>query len=126
MTVYLVDDSSFINLVCRQSLTKAGFTVVGESYDGEDAVLKVSQLQPSVVIMDVALPKKNGLDAAAEILSSHPDIKIIAVSALEEEWVGKRASAAGCSAFLQKPFTAEEFVSLVQKVAGAPEELKYG
>jgi len=126
LNIYLIDDSSFINLVCRQALSKSGHKILGESYDGEDGVKSVLAMKPDLVIMDIALPKKNGIEATIEILKSQPDLKIIAISALEEEWVEERVRAAGCIDFLKKPFTAEELVDKVTHVLGNEEELKYG
>ncbi|NQZ18259.1 MAG: response regulator [Bdellovibrionales bacterium] len=54
MKVLIVDDSSFITLFCRQALLKEGYEVVGEAYDGEEAVEKAFQLKPHLVLMDIA------------------------------------------------------------------------
>ena len=126
MKVYLIDDSSFINLVCRQALTKAGHEVIGESYDGEDGIKQVCEKKPDVVIMDVALPKKNGLEATEAILEEHPGIKIIAISALDDSWVEEKAHEAGCVSFLRKPFNAMDLVTHVENAFGHQKEVKYG
>lgn len=126
MKILLVDDSSFINLVCRQTLEKQGHQIVGEAYDGEEAVVLAAQRQPDLVIMDIALPKKNGLQATQEILAANPEIKVLAISAIEEDWVKDKALAAGCYDFLEKPFESATLIDKINSVKSDSEELKYG
>ena len=54
--------------------------VIGEAWDGEEAVAAVEQLRPRVVVMDINMPKKNGIDATVEIKARHPDIEVIGLS----------------------------------------------
>ena len=126
MKILIVDDSSFVNLVCRQALERSGYQVVGEAFDGVAAVELANELQPEVILMDIALPKKNGLEATTEILTSHPQIKIIAMSALDEIWVNEKTKEVGCVSFLAKPFTSVDLIKFVEEAATYKEKLKYG
>ena len=126
MDIFIVDDSSFIILICRQALLKAGYNVVGEAFDGEEAVKQIIEKQPSLVLMDIALPKKNGLEVTKEVMEELPGLKVIALSALEDDWVAEKAHEAGCISFLRKPFKAIELIEQVQNAIGEGEELKYG
>lgn len=126
MKILIVDDSPFMILVCRQTLEKAGYTVVGEAFDGEEAIEKAEIFEPHLVIMDIALPKVNGFEAAKVILNSLPETKILVISAIDEEWVQERSVAAGCTDFLAKPFGAAELIERVQRLADSTEGLKYG
>lgn len=126
MKVLVVDDSSFIHLVCRQVLEKAGHEVVGQAYDGEEAIEKAQVTLPELIIMDIAMPKKNGLEATEAILEFLPTTKVIAVSAIDEDWLKEKADQVGCFAFLPKPFENKVLLGLVDKAADDEEELKYG
>lgn len=126
MKVLIVDDSSFIVLVCRQTLEKSGYQVVGEAYDGEDAVEKAMAFKPDLVIMDIALPKKNGFEATKEIQARLPKTKILAVSAVDEDMIKEQAISAGCFDFLSKPFESVELLDKIERIKSASGELKYG
>lgn len=126
MKILIVDDSSFIVLICRQALEKSGFNVVGEAYDGHSAVKKAQELKPDVVIMDIALPGKNGFEATELIHEFLPKAKVLAISALDEEWMREKAIQAGCVDFLEKPFEAIELIDRIEKLRDAMGELKYG
>lgn len=126
MKVLIVDDSSFIILFCRQALEKSGFDVVGEAYDGCEAVELAEKLKPDVIIMDIAMPKKNGFEATENILAIHPKTKILAVSALDEDWIREKALQVGCFDFLAKPFEALQLIDRVQSLVEESGGLKYG
>lgn len=126
MKILIVDDSSFMTLICKQTLEKAGFEVVGEAYDGLEAVEKAQKLTPDLVIMDIALPKKNGFEATQLILESAPGTKVLAISAVEEEWVREKALKAGCSDFLAKPFETTHLLEIINGLKNNVGELKYG
>lgn len=126
MRVLIVDDSSFIILFCRLALTKAGYEVVGEAYDGEEAVEKALELKPNLILMDIALPKKNGFEAAQEIINKLPRTKVIAISALEESWLSEKCEQSGCDSFIPKPFDAKTLIEHIKSALGEDEELMYG
>lgn len=126
MKVLIVDDSSFITLFCRQALQKAGYEVVGEAYDGEAGIQMALQHKPQLILMDIALPKKNGFEASKIIMEKLPRTKIIAISALEEDWVGERYKQSGCVSFLAKPFDVNTLMENIQKIFDPDGELMYG
>lgn len=126
MNILIVDDSSFIVLVCKKALEKAGHQIVGEAYDGREAVKKALDLKPQLILMDIALPRKNGLEATELILKQLPGTKILAISAIEEDWVNEKAIKAGCAGFLAKPFETEQLLASIAELTTESEELKYG
>ena len=128
MRILVVDDSSFICLICRQILEKNGFEVVNEAYDGIKAVEMARQDQPDLIIMDLALPLQSGLEASRRILTHRPDTLILAISAVDEQWAQDEASEAGCFAFLGKPFDSKQLLSYIEKAKQIKNggELKYG
>jgi two-component system chemotaxis response regulator CheY len=125
MKVMIVDDSSFIVLVCRHALEKAGYDVVGEAYDGIDAVQMAQDEKPDFIIMDMALPRMSGIEATELIKQFLPEVKILAVSAIDETWLVEKSKRVGCFDFLAKPFEAKELIAIVESQK-PEEELKYG
>ncbi len=102
--ILVVDDAAFIREVLSQIAKKAGFEVVGEAEDGEEAVRLASELMPDLIIMDIVMPKKSGIQAAKEIHEKHPAIKIVACSTEGQETMVVKALEAGCCDFMTKPF----------------------
>ncbi len=126
MKVLIVDDSSFVILVCRQALEKSGYEVVGEAYDGVSAVEMAESSQPDFVIMDIALPRKNGFEATQMIQEILPKVKVLAVSAIDEDWVRDKAIESGCFDFLPKPFDTIALISRLDEMKDSLGDLKYG
>ncbi|MCB0377151.1 MAG: response regulator [Bdellovibrionales bacterium] len=126
MKVMIVDDSSFIMLVCKQALTAGGHEVVGEAFDGEEAISLAKTCDPDIILMDIALPKKNGLEATAEILKYTPHVKVIAISALDEPWVKEKTQQVGCFSFLAKPFDAKALLQAIADTVTSEGDVRYG
>ncbi len=103
--VLIADDMEFYRDAMRGILSSGGFTVVGEADNGEKAVSLVKELRPSIVILDIVMPIKNGLEAAAEIKALPKAPKVVICSSLVEEELRKEAQAAGAEAYITKPFT---------------------
>ena len=120
--ILLADDHQLVRQGLRSLLEKqADFKVVGEAEDGLSALKKARELLPDVVIMDVAMPKLNGIEAAREILDVSPEIKVIALSMHAEGCFVVEMLRAGASAYLLKDSAYEELVqaikaSLVNKI----------
>ena len=111
MRVLICDDAGFIRELIKSALATlhifGGFDVVGEAASGPEALELAAQLQPDLIFMDLVLPGMNGLQTTAEILSEVSDVKIIAMSSLNEEWIFEKSLLAGCVSFLPKPFERE-------------------
>ena len=85
MRIILADDSQYIRTAYRRVLeTQSHFEVVGVAEDGEEAVQKAKELQPDVAVLDVRMPKLNGIDAAHQILEDNPDVAIVVISAYDD------------------------------------------
>jgi two-component system, chemotaxis family, chemotaxis protein CheY len=76
-TILVVDDNPTVRRLIREQLEASGLRVCGEAVDGVDAIEKVQVLSPDLIILDVAMPRMNGLDAAREISKIRPDVTII-------------------------------------------------
>ena len=71
MTVLIVDDAAFMRTVLRNMLQQMGHTVVGEAFNGHDAIKKAKELKPDVITMDIVMPSMDGIEAVKEILKSY-------------------------------------------------------
>lgn len=110
----IVDDAPFIREALRIIAQKAGFDFVGEATNGQEAVDVCSQKNPDVVIMDLVMPKMNGIDATKEILKKNSKIKIIACSTESQDAMLIEAVQAGCVGFITKPFDAAKVQKAIE------------
>ena len=101
--ILLVDDVEKIRASLRFMLaTYPHFEIVGEASDGEEAVLAVAQLKPSVVVMDINMPRLNGIEATAWISRTYPHVVVVGVSAIATEDTCQLMKAAGTAAVISK------------------------
>jgi two-component system response regulator NreC len=116
--ILLADDHGIVRQGTRSLLEKeTDFEVVGEAEDGRAAVELASALQPTIVVMDIAMPQLNGLDAAAQIARRQPEVGIIILSMHEEEDYLVRALSAGVRGYLLKDTAQIDLVRAVRSVA---------
>jgi DNA-binding NarL/FixJ family response regulator len=90
--------------------------VVGSAANGEEAVLAAAELKPDVVLIDIQMPVKNGIEASKEILKSLPDTKIVVLTMLDESMNIKRMLEAGVHGYLLKTTDKDELLSVIHKV----------
>ena len=101
--VLLADDHALVRVGIRSLLsTIAGFDVVGEAGTGHEAVELADQLRPHVVLMDIAMPGINGLDATARLVERHPEVRVIILSMHASEEYALQALRAGAAGYLLK------------------------
>jgi two-component system, chemotaxis family, chemotaxis protein CheY len=113
----IIDDAPFIREAVRVIAGNAGIEFVGEASDGVEAIDLVMKKNPDVVLMDMVLPKKNGIEATKEILALRPGTKIVACSTEGQEAMLVRAIDAGCVNFISKPFKSEDLVKALLAAA---------
>ena len=114
----VVDDHPIVRNGLREALEGSGrFEVVGLAGDGEEAVRIVEELKPEVIVMDVIMPNKDGIDACREIMELLPDTRVMMLTASTEEDAVIEAMAAGATGYLQKYSRPEELVEAVLDVA---------
>ena len=116
-TVLVVDDFDDTRKLMRLWLEKLGYRVL-EAENGVDAVETARREVPGLIIMDIEMPKLNGLEATQRIRAQEPlrDLPIIAVSAYGAEQFRARALAAGCTEYVSTPFDPGELKSLIEKL----------
>lgn len=116
--VLIADDHGIVRQGTRSLLEKeSDIEVVGEAEDGRTAVEMTEALRPEVVVLDIAMPQLNGLDAAAQIVRRHPDVGVIILSMHEEEDYLVRALSAGVRGYLLKDTAQIDLVRAVRSVA---------
>ena len=101
--ILLVDDVEKVRESLRALLaTDPHFDIVGEACDGEEAVRAVAQLKPSVVVMDINMPRLTGIEATAWIRRTYPHVVVVGVSALATEYTCQLMKAAGATTVISK------------------------
>ena len=116
INVLIADDLKFIKLVLRELLEKAGFRVVGEASNGEEAVELYQDKRPDVVLMDITMPKMDGLAALKQILKFDPQAKVIMCSALGQQNLIAQALQLGAKDFIVKPFREERVIAAIKAI----------
>ena len=116
--VLIADDHSIVRMGLVSLLgTAKNIHVVGEAVDGADAVRKTLKLKPDIVIMDLVMPRKDGIAATEEIHSAAPDIKILILTTFGTSDDIARALKAGATGAIMKSATNRELLSAIQTVA---------
>ena len=116
--VMIVDDHEIMRDGLRELLHQSGdFDVVGEAADGEAAVRIAQELRPDVIVMDVMMPIKDGIDASREITETLPDTRVLILTAATEEDAALEALAAGATGYLQKYSGKKELLRTLRDVA---------
>jgi len=102
-TVLICDDSLFARTMTRKMLGQAGYDVIGEAEDGDEAVKLYRELQPELLVIDLVMPRCGGADAIRQIRAEKPAAKIVVCSAMGQEGLVREALDAGASGFVTKP-----------------------
>ncbi len=118
ITILLADD----HVVVRQGLcallqADPLFSIVGEAQTGREAVEQARALQPDIILMDIAMPVLNGMEATRRILAANPAAKVVILSAHSEDEYLERMMTAGVSGFLEKQSSAEILTRAIREVA---------
>jgi two-component system, NarL family, response regulator NreC len=113
----LADDHALVRQSLKTLLEEEGFQVVGEASDGQSALEQARALEPDIVVMDIGMPTRNGLDAARAIRLSCPETKIIVVTQHEEEGFIAAAVEAGVKGYILKSQTATELINAIRQVS---------
>ena len=117
--VMIVDDHAIVREGIAEVLEQSGeYEVVGQAGDGEEAVVKAQKLKPDVVIMDIVMPSKDGIEACREISSALPETRVMMLTASNRDSAIVQAVNAGATGYLQKFSGKEMLLSTVREVAG--------
>ena len=115
--VLIVDDQRLFAEAIQVTLRGVGADVVGVATNGEEALDGVREHRPDVVLLDIGLPDQSGIAVGRRILDEHPDTKVVALTALEDEQVVKEALRVGFDGFLSKDIHVDRFGRAIHAVA---------
>jgi DNA-binding NarL/FixJ family response regulator len=117
MRVLIADDHPLFRDGLHSLLEARGIEVVGEARNGRDAVDQTKRLQPDVVLMDLNMPELDGLEATRLISAQHPDVKVVVLTASEDDANLFEAIKSGAQGYLFKNLSSDEFFRLLEGVA---------
>ena len=120
--ILIAEDETIIRLDLRDLLERAGFDVCAEARDGEEAVALARSERPDVALLDVKMPRLDGIEAARRILDERP-IPIVMVTAYGEEELVSRAVEAGVFGYLVKPFKEADLLPAIRAARARHDEL---
>jgi len=115
VNVLIVDDLAFIKIVLRDIIEKAGFRVVGEASNGDQAITMYEDTRPDVVLMDITMPGMDGLTALRRIREIDDAARVIICSALGQQQLIVQAIQLGAKDFIVKPFQPRRVVAALKK-----------
>jgi response regulator NasT len=121
--VLIAEDETLIRLDLRGLLEAAGFEVCAEARDGEEAVELARETEPDVALLDVKMPRLDGIEAARRMLEERP-LPIVMVTAYGERELVSRAVEAGVFGYLVKPFRETDLLPAIATATARHEELR--
>jgi two-component system, response regulator PdtaR len=120
--ILIAEDETIIRLDLRDLLERSGFEVCAEAHDGEEAVALARETEPDLALLDVKMPKLDGIETARRILDERP-IPIVMVTAYGERELVARAVEAGVFGYLVKPFRETDLLPAIATARARHDEL---
>ena len=116
--ILLVDDEEEVRTSIIQKIdwVKTGFTVVGDAENGEDALEKIEQMEPDVVLTDIRMPYMDGLQLAERLRRDKPSVKVVIFSGFDDFEYAKKAIKLNIIEYILKPVNAEELTGILKKI----------
>lgn len=115
--VLIVDDHTLFRQGLRKLLEAyAGVQVIGEASNGKEAIAKVDEISPDLVLMDIKMPRMDGIEAIRFIKKKHPELNILALSMYEDAEYVLKAVNAGANGYMQKNISADRLVDAIQQL----------
>ena len=121
LRVVVAEDEGLIRMDVVATLEEAGYKVVGEGADGEEAIKLATELEPDLVVMDIKMPKLDGISAAEKI--AELKIPVVLLTAFSQTDLVARAAEAGAMAYVTKPFKPSDLLPAIQIALSRHEEL---
>ena len=113
--ILIVDDLAFIKFLIRAPLAEIGTESGGEASNGFEAVEMYMRLKPDIVLMDITMPRMDGIQALSKIMALDTNAKVIMCSALGQQRLIIQAIQLGAKDFIVKPFKPERIVGAIKK-----------
>ncbi len=115
--VVIADDHPIVREGLKQLLASPEFSVVGEACDGQEVMQRVRELDFDVLLLDMSMPKKSGVELIKQIKSEKPKLRVLVLTMHEEQQYAIRAIKAGASGYLTKESASAQLISAIRKVA---------
>ncbi|MDH5382735.1 MAG: response regulator [Cyclobacteriaceae bacterium] len=115
-TVLIVDDSLYMRTIIKDALVAAGYNVVGEAANGEEAIDQAFDLQPDIITLDNILPDMIGTDILRVYKEEGLPADVIMISAVGQESVINEGMSLGARHYIVKPFTSEQLIQAVESL----------
>ncbi len=117
-TILVVDDSKFLNEHIKRIVEQENYQVVGQAFDGEEAVQKYQELLPDCVTLDIIMPKMDGIEALKQIKAIDPAAVVVMVSSAGTKDKVTEALLNGAKNFIVKPFEEEKVLEVIGAALG--------
>lgn len=114
--ILIADDTTFMREMLKSALDPEKFQIIGEATDGEKAVEFYKEKKPDLLILDINMPKMNGIDALTEVIKYDPNANVIMCSDQKYENMIVMAIKRGAKDFVIKPFTSSDVITAVNKI----------
>ena len=114
--ILVVDDAMFMRMMLRDILTKNGYEVCGEAANGQEAIDKYIELRPDLVLLDITMPKMDGITALKEIKHIDPQAVVVICSAMGQQGMVIDAIQGGAIDFIVKPFQEDRVLESLHKL----------
>jgi len=117
MKLLIVDDAKLIHFLVKKILKANNFDDIefNDAFNGNEAIDKAQEFKPDLVLLDVVMPEKDGIETLKVLKENNPDIRVIMVSSLGTEEKVTEALKLGATAFIQKPFDEDELCAHITK-----------
>ena len=123
----IVEDADFMREIYRYSLKNCpAINIIGEAVDGAQAMQMIAYHKPDVILLDLVLPLKSGLDILNELSAISPKTKVVVISSIEDENVINKAKALGAINYIKKPFTKAEIIETFNEISRSYSEVQNG
>lgn len=117
MKVLLVEDNALTRYTIKSLLERLGHEVVAEAENADEAAKAFREHKPDVVFLDLILPGKSGVEILEDLRAANPSARVVVITAVEQEEIDKRLADKGVTAILRKPFSFEDFKTLMKGLA---------
>ncbi len=117
--ILIADDSDAIRLVLKDILSIGNHEVVSEAADGNEAIEMYQKFSPEILLLDLAMPKKDGLTVVKEIMKNDPNANIILITASDDQKIINECLESGASSYISKPFDFNSVLKSISDIIGS-------
>lgn len=114
--VLIIDDTLFMRTVLRTIVTDEGLEVSGEAEDGYQGIFEYVNNRPDLVLLDILMPKMDGIMTLKTLLGYDPKVKVIMISAIQSTKMIKLAISCGAKGYILKPFQRPQLIQEIKRV----------